>query len=135
RALKNISSLAISEDPCGKSPASERLNTKYNLPADRVKTFFASYHGLAAQYGSTVAANCGSCHGYHKNLPSTDTNSTINQTHLVETCGKCHPGADEKFATGKIHVDIDSSKSASGGDGIGLQINSWVRRIYLVLIF
>jgi formate dehydrogenase gamma subunit len=133
-ALKN-SSPEVSAEVCSRCHASERLNTKYNLPGDRVKTFFESYHGLAAQYGSTVAANCGSCHGYHKILPSTDTNSTINAAHLVSTCGKCHPGADEKFATGKIHVDLDSKKSAGGGNGIGLQINWWVRRIYLVLIF
>ena len=132
--LKNISP-NVSAEVCSRCHASERLNTKYKLPGDRVKTFFESYHGLAAQYGSTVAANCGSCHGYHKILPSTDTNSTINAIHLVETCGKCHPGADEKFAAGKIHVDIESTKSAGGGDGIGLQINWWVRRIYLVLIF
>jgi len=133
-ALKNASP-EVSAEICSRCHASERLNTKYKLPGDRVKTFFGSYHGLAAQYGSTVAANCGSCHGFHKILPSTDTNSTINAAHLVETCGKCHPGADKNFATGKIHVDIESAKSAGGGDGIGLQINAWVRRIYLVLIF
>jgi formate dehydrogenase gamma subunit len=124
-----------SAEVCSRCHASERLNTRYKLPGDRVKTFFESYHGLAAQYGSTVAANCGSCHGFHKILPSTDTNSTINAAHLVQTCGKCHPGADEKFATGKIHVDFDSTQSAVGGDGIGLQINWWVRQFYLVLIF
>ena len=96
--------MTISEDVCSRCHASERLNTKYNLPADRVKTFFESYHGLAGQYGSTVAANCASCHGFHKILPSSDTNSTINKIHLVETCGKCHPGANREFALGKIHV-------------------------------
>jgi len=134
QGLKN-SSPEASAEVCSRCHASERINTKYKLPGDRVKTFFESYHGLAAQYGSTVAANCGSCHGYHKILPSKDTNSTINAAHLVQTCGKCHPGTDEKFAFGKIHVDLDSTKSAGGGDGIGLQINWWVRRIYLLLIF
>ena len=60
-ALKGETSLRISEDVCSRCHASERLNTKYNLPADRVRTFFDSYHGLASQYGSTLAANCGSC--------------------------------------------------------------------------
>jgi len=131
QALKN-SSPEVSAEVCSRCHASERLNTKYNLPADRVKTFFESYHGLAAQYGSTVAANCGSCHGYHKILRSTDTNSTINAAHLVETCGKCHPGADEKFAFGKIHVDLSAG---NGGSELSGKINWWVRRIYLVLIF
>jgi mono/diheme cytochrome c family protein len=61
--LKGISSLKIAAEVCSNCHASERMNTKYNLPPDRVKTFFESYHGLAAQYGSTLAANCGSCHG------------------------------------------------------------------------
>lgn len=131
-ALKNASNLKISEEVCSKCHASERLNTKFNLPKDRVKTFFDSYHGLAAQYGSTLAANCGSCHGYHKILPSSDPNSTINKAHLVETCGKCHPGANEKFAMGKIHVNIEAAQS---GPDFASQVNWWVRRIYLLLIF
>jgi formate dehydrogenase gamma subunit len=107
------------------------LNTKYNLPADRVRTFFDSYHGLASAYGSTLAANCASCHGYHKILPSTDVNSTIHAKQLVATCGQCHPGANEKFALGKIHVDLSAAPS---GDDVGSQVNWWVRKIYLILI-
>ncbi|MEY2465961.1 MAG: hypothetical protein QOD03_482 [Verrucomicrobiota bacterium] len=133
--LKNTPSIRISAEVCSKCHASERLNTKYHLPADRVKTFFESYHGLAAQYGSTVAANCASCHGFHKILPSTDPNSTIHRSHLVETCGKCHPGANEKFAFSQMHVDAASLRSANGGAGVGGQINWWVRRVYLALIF
>jgi hypothetical protein len=112
--------------------ASERLNTKYNLPADRVRTFFDSYHGLANAYGSTLAANCASCHGYHKILPSTDTNSTIHANQLVATCGKCHPGANEKFSLSKIHVDLSAAQSST--TDLGSQINWWVRKIYLLLI-
>jgi formate dehydrogenase gamma subunit len=97
-----------------------------------VRTVFDSYHGLAAQYGSTLAANCGSCHGYHKILPSSDPASTINQAHLVQTCGKCHPGATEKFASGKIHVDTAAAKRPAD---FASTVNWWVRRIYLVLIF
>ncbi|MGO8701409.1 MAG: cytochrome b/b6 domain-containing protein [Limisphaerales bacterium] len=129
--LKNTSSLAISEEICSKCHASEKLNTKYNLPADRVKTFFESYHGLAAQNGSTRAANCASCHGVHKILPSSDPASMINKAHLVETCGKCHPGASENFAEGKVHID---SAAADGGSNLGGQINWWVRKIYLAMI-
>lgn len=131
RSLKSSSSMVISEDVCSRCHASERLNTKFNLPDDRVKTFFESYHGLAAQYGSTVAANCASCHGFHKILPSTDANSTINKTHLVETCGKCHPGANQEFSLGKIHVAPDGQ---AGGTDFGSRLNQWVRRLYLFLI-
>jgi formate dehydrogenase gamma subunit len=132
RSLKSSSAMTISEDVCSRCHASERLNTKYNLPDDRVKTFFESYHGLAGQYGSTVAANCASCHGFHKILPSSDTNSTISKIHLVETCGKCHPGANQEFSLGKIHVPPDGQ---AGGTDFGSRLNHWVRRIYLALIF
>ena len=104
-ALKTSSPLKIDVEVCSQCHASERMNTKYNLPPDRVKTFFESYHGLAAQYGSTLAANCASCHGVHKILPSTDPRSSIYKTNLVVTCGKCHPGATENFAQSKVHVD------------------------------
>ncbi len=106
-----------------KRHASERINTKFNLPADRVKIFFDSYHGLAGSYGSTLAANCASCHGYQKILPSTDVNSTIHRTNLVATCGKCHPGANEIFPLSKIHVDLGADQN---GNGMGNQINWWV---------
>ena len=130
-SFKGAASLAISAEVCSKCHASERINTKFDLPADRVKTFFESYHGLAGSYGSTLAANCASCHGYHKILPSTDVNSTIHRTNLVATCGKCHPGANENFSLSKIHVDLGADQN---GNGMGNQINWWVRRIYLLLI-
>lgn len=121
-----------SADVCSSCHASERINTKFKMPSDRVRTFFDSYHGLAGKYGSATAANCSSCHGVHKILPSTDTNSTIHPTNLAETCGKCHPGATENFAQSKIH--LDASSAGSDGD-VGTLTNFWVRRIYLILIF
>jgi formate dehydrogenase gamma subunit len=130
-ALKDGSPLEIS-DVCSRCHASVYLDDKYNLPADRVKTYLESYHGLAAQNGSTVVANCSSCHGYHKILPSSDPDSSINTNNLVATCGKCHPGADKMFVSGKIHSDL--SAAPKGRDLAG-KINWWVRRIYLALIF
>ncbi len=131
-ALKGSSSLKISQEVCSKCHASERLNTKYNLPPDRVKTFFASYHGLAAQYGSTRAANCGSCHGFHLVLPSSDHRSSIYKNNLAATCGKCHEGVSANFAQSKVHVDIDAAR---GDAQLSERINWWVRKIYVGLIF
>ena len=130
--LKTSSPMKISVDVCSNCHASERLNTKYNLPTDRVTTFFDSYHGLAANYGSTVAANCSSCHGVHKILPSTDPESTIHQKNLAQTCGKCHPGATDNFAQSKVHVNLGTADS---GKELGGKINWWVRKLYLGMIF
>jgi formate dehydrogenase gamma subunit len=127
--LKGSAALKVSGDVCGKCHASERINSKFRLPANRVKTFYESYHGLAVQSGYARAANCSSCHGYHEILPSTDPRSSIHPRHLPETCGKCHPGATAKFVEGKIHVDLDEPSD------LAARINFWVRRIYLALIF
>jgi formate dehydrogenase gamma subunit len=127
--LKTNATLRVSAEVCSRCHASERINTKFNLPKDRVQTFFESYHGLASQYGSTLAANCASCHGYHLVLRSADPKSSINTNNLVATCGKCHPGATQNFTSGKIHV------TGVPGKAIGEVINFWVRRIYLILIF
>ncbi len=127
--LRAASPVRISEQICSKCHASEKINTKFRLPADRVSTFMESYHGLASHYGSVRAANCSSCHGAHLILPSSDPLSSIYATNLVSTCGKCHPGATENFARGKIHAD------GAPGDEIGSQINYWVRKVYLWLIF
>ena len=117
-ALKNDSALAISE-VCSRCHASVYLDDKYDIPADRVKTYLESYHGLAAQNGSVVVAHCASCHGYHKILQSSDPVSMINTNNLVATCGQCHPGANTMFVSGKIHEDISVT-----GNGRDLAVGS-----------
>jgi formate dehydrogenase gamma subunit len=116
-------------DTCSRCHESERINTKFGMPTDRVQTFFESYHGLALKGGAANAANCASCHGYHKILPSTDPLSTVHKANLVDTCGKCHPGAGENFTQGEIHL------RNVGNGSIGSVVNHWVRLGYLALIF
>lgn len=126
--LKTASPMKIAEKVCSRCHASERINTRYSLSANRSSTFFDSYHGLAARLGSTRAANCASCHGYHKILPSSDPESMVNEANMVRTCRKCHPGANENFSLGKIHVDNTPAPD------IGNVVNRWVRWVYLALI-
>jgi formate dehydrogenase gamma subunit len=47
---------------------------------------------------------------------------------MVETCGKCHPGATEKFALAKVHIN------ESTGAEFGTVVNRYVRRAYIGLI-
>ncbi|MBP1683773.1 MAG: Formate dehydrogenase-like protein cytochrome b subunit [Ignavibacteriaceae bacterium] len=49
-------------------------------------------------------ANCASCHGAHNIKPSSDSTSTVSKANVVKTCGGCHPGANERFTVGKIHI-------------------------------
>ena len=127
--LKGASSYKISVEICSKCHASAPINARFGMPADRVLTFRGSYHGLAGLGRSTSAANCASCHGYHKILPSSDPASSINNNNLGATCGKCHPGATENFTISKVHTD-----DISGGDTSAI-VSRWVRRFYLGAIF
>ncbi len=126
--LRNVSPIKVSEQICSRCHASERINTKYRLPPNRLETFLESYHGLSARFGSTRAANCASCHGAHLILSSADPRSTIHANNLVHTCGQCHPGANANFAFGRIHPNGEKDHD------LGSIFNRWVRRIYLFLI-
>jgi cytochrome c1 len=79
-----------------------RINEKYGIPGGRVETYADSFHGLAVRGGSTVAANCASCHGFHDIRPSSDLKSSISKENLPATCGKCHPGAGGNFAKARF---------------------------------
>ena len=105
-----------------------RLNQELGVAATRVSSYESSYHGLARQLGSTTAADCASCHGAHDILPSSNPRSAIHPANLTKTCGKCHQGAQANFARGKVHL------SAGETDDTGSLINTWIRRIYIVLI-
>lgn len=82
----------------------EELNDRYGLPTGRRKTYLGSFHGIALEAGQLTVANCESCHGAHRILPSSDPRSSIHAANLVNTCGRCHPGIGPGVAEGKIHV-------------------------------
>jgi cytochrome b subunit of formate dehydrogenase len=98
-AAKNLSAQVCS--PCH---ASVKLTRKFGLASDRFQSFSDSYHGLAGRAGSVQVANCASCHGVHDIKPSSDSTSRISKNNLVKTCGTCHPGANENFTKGSVHV-------------------------------
>jgi cytochrome b subunit of formate dehydrogenase len=119
----------LSRDTCAPCHEGVRLSQEFGVPGNRVSSYFDSYHGLASEGGSVVAANCSSCHGVHDILPSSDPRSTINRAHLGATCGKCHDGVTQKFTLTKVHMDQGVSKD------IGSIAVRWVRWFYLALIF
>ncbi len=102
----------VSSQVCTPCHASLKLTEKYGLAANRFKSFADSYHGLASRGGSVEVANCASCHGVHDIKPSTDSTSLIHPANLVKTCGSCHPGANENFTKGRVHVIATSGDDA-----------------------
>jgi len=120
-AFRNVSAQVCS--PCH---SSIKLSEKYGMAANRYSTFSESYHGLALRGGSAEVANCGSCHGVHNIKSSSDPTSTVNKKNLVKTCGKCHPGANNNFTIGEIHVQYQAEKEEP--------LLYWISSIYIILI-
>lgn len=119
----------LSRDTCARCHEGVRLSQEFGLPGNRVSTYMDSYHGLAAQGGSLVAANCSSCHGIHNILPSSDPRSTINRANLDATCGKCHMGVTQKFTLTPVHLADGVHRK-----DVGSIATRWVRLIYVPLI-
>ncbi|HLJ46761.1 MAG TPA: cytochrome b/b6 domain-containing protein [Bryobacteraceae bacterium] len=112
-------------DTCGQCHGDVRLARRLGLPADRLTTFDASFHGLALKEGQQSVANCASCHGVHNILPSSDPKAMTNAKNLPATCGHCHAGAGTRFALGRVHE--------AQGDHEPYAI-AFVRMFYLLVI-
>lgn len=119
----------VSRDTCARCHEGVRLSKEFGLPGNRVSSYMDSYHGLATQGGSVVAANCSSCHGVHNILPSKDPHSTINHANLEATCGKCHQGVTQKFIQARVHLDDGVHPKDLHSLGV-----RWIRILYIVLI-
>ncbi len=125
RSTSRVNGANLATVTCGECHSSVRMAKRFSLPQGMVKSYQASFHGLATKYGDTAVANCGSCHGAHDILPSSDPKSSINPKNLQATCGKCHPGAGATFAQTPIHLKVTASDSP---------VLYWLQRFYIILI-
>jgi cytochrome b subunit of formate dehydrogenase len=112
-------------ETCSGCHGNVNLARRFGMPSDRLVSFEASFHGLAAKSGNQTVANCASCHGVHNILPSSDPKSTINAKNLAATCGKCHAGAGQRFAISPVHIIANQVEPTPV---------FWVRIAYLFLI-
>lgn len=124
----SVAAQALARTTCARCHEGVRLAQELGVPGNRATSYMESYHGLASKLGSTVVANCASCHGVHNILPPSDPNSTVSRQNLVKTCGQCHPGVTDKFALSKVHIDMPLSAD------IGSVAVRWVRRFYVWMI-
>lgn len=120
-----VSPNRVAEATCSPCHESARLNEKYGVPTGRLKTFVDSYHGLKSKTGDVTVANCASCHGGHRILPSSDTTSSIHPNNLQKTCGHCHPGISLAAASAPIHGAPGVSRTPLAGI---------IKNIYIVII-
>jgi formate dehydrogenase gamma subunit len=124
---------AVATDSCAKCHEGVTLTQEFGVASERVSSYKDSYHGLASQLGSKVVANCASCHGVHKILPSSDPRSMISANNLPQTCGQCHVGASANFTKGKIHLTSGLVSEVASRD-MGVVGTRIVRWLYLPLI-
>ncbi len=120
-----VAPLNVSGQVCSPCHTSLRLSERYGLTTDRFRTFSDSYHGLAIRAGSVEVANCASCHGAHNIKPSTDPTSMVHKDNIAATCGSCHPGANERFAVGRVHVVMTREEEP---------LLYWIATVYIILI-
>lgn len=120
-----VSAIKLAERTCTPCHESAILNEKYGIAGGRLTSYIDSYHGLKSGAGDTTVANCSSCHGAHRVLPSTDPTSSIHVSNLQQTCGECHPGISAELAQTRIH-------EAATGAYTGWP--EFFRKLYIVLI-
>ncbi len=120
-----VSAPRLAEATCSPCHESARLNEKYGTDVGRLRTFIDTYHGLKSKTGDLTVANCASCHGAHRILPSSDASSSIYKDNLQGTCGNCHPNISVVAATTPVH----------GSPGLTTTpIANLVRIIYIIAI-
>jgi cytochrome b subunit of formate dehydrogenase len=120
----------VAQQVCANCHASLKLTKKYGIASHTFQTFEDSYHGLAVRGGSVEVVNCASCHSSHAIKSQTDPSSTVNKANLVKTCGQCHPGANTRFAVGKVHVSPETANGCDGSSPILYIVSS----VYVILI-
>jgi nitrate/TMAO reductase-like tetraheme cytochrome c subunit len=127
-----VSARNLAQQVCANCHASLRLTQ--NRPASQsFQTFADSYHGLAVRGGSVEVVNCASCHNSHAITSQKDAASSIHPANLARTCGQCHPGANTRFAFGKVHVSPDAARGAEGNSPI-LHVIASVYVIVIVVV-
>ena len=117
----------MSQEVCASCHASGHVAKKYGMATDAVETFADSYHGEAARGGATEVVNCSSCHSAHAIKSPLDPTSSVYKANLVATCGQCHPGANQGFTVGRVHVSSAQRKESP--------ILYLIANLYVVLIF
>ncbi len=84
---------------CGRCHSDRTLTMKFQLNPNVLEGYNSSYHGQMYQLGyqGEKFATCISCHDNHSILPSEHELSTIHQSHIIETCSRCHDNVNENF--------------------------------------
>lgn len=101
---------------------------------DQSASYGVSAHGnggkIETSHGTVNSPSCSDCHGTHAILSPYNKESSLHFLNLTQTCGECHPGASERFASGSVH----HPSAIPGREDFGAWLNHWVKRLYNLLI-
>ncbi|MHB1458181.1 MAG: cytochrome c3 family protein, partial [Armatimonadota bacterium] len=77
-------------DPVQCSRCHHKGNAMNAPDSSHIENYVESVHGDAAKRKDPDAPKCSSCHGKHGIRSPRDPRSTVYQTNIPNTCGKCH---------------------------------------------
>ncbi len=93
---------------CQKCHADKEMMERNKVFLIATQTYYGSYHGKVEKLGYPgLVAGCADCHGFHSILPPENPKSLISKERMIETCGKCHPGANANFTQWVAHATHD----------------------------
>jgi len=90
-------------ETCGRCHGDKKLIEKYSLQENVMNSFRESFHGRKLHLGHTKVPVCSSCHNSHDIKTKDDPASPVFGNNRLQTCGKCHKGANEKFIPAITH--------------------------------
>ncbi len=104
---------------CAGCHGDENLMREHGIVSDVYSSYRGDYHGFTIEYYRTHDAStwryeavCSDCHGSHAVFPATDSRSWVAPENLLDTCRRCHQGAEANFtssSTGHFRTSRDSS--------------------------
>jgi hypothetical protein len=118
---------------CARCHDDEQLMRDYGVATDVYASYRADYHGFTIGYYRNYdrsmwryEAVCSDCHASHAIHEPSDSRSSVAPASLLETCRKCHRGAEASFtATTAGHFRVDRENSLPA---------YYIRLIYEILI-
>ena len=90
-------------ETCGKCHGNKQIIEKYKMEENVMDSFEESFHGRKLLLGHTKVPVCASCHNAHDIKSDDDPPSPVFGNNRLQTCGKCHKGANEKFIPAITH--------------------------------
>ena len=80
------------------------MNTCGRCHGQLAASYFQTYHGKVSKLGYAKTAKCYDCHGAHDILPVWNPQSHLSRANIVQTCARCHPGSNRRFAGYLTHA-------------------------------